>query len=271
MRSSKPLSRFATSTTTLPSRGPAGSGSPRSRACGAARPPSPSPRSAEGGRGSWPGGPSHPNAPRPAPRPAASAASRPCAPGPRGARPSSPGTSSSCPRRGRYARGRSRGSTRRRCREVAVVGDRQHRTGVRGEVLLEPEHALRVEVVRRLVEQEQVRPAQQELAQRHAAPLAPGQVHDRKVRRRAAQCVHRLLELRVDLPRVGVVEHLLQLAELLHELVAVVGGHLFGDGVVPVEFGLDLAEALLDVAEDGLLLVQRGSCWRMPTVAPGCR
>ena len=137
------------------------------------------------------------------------------------------------------------------------MGDRQDRARVAGEVLLEPEHALRVEVVGRLVEQEQVRLAQQQLAQRHPAPLAPGQVHDRKVRRRAAQRVHRLLELGVDLPGVGVVEDLLQLAHLLHELVAVVGRHLLGDRVVPVEFGLDLAEALLDVAEDGLLLVQR--------------
>ena len=115
-------------------------------------------------------------------------------------------------------------------------------------MLLEPQHALRVEVVGRLVEQEQVGLAQQELAQRDPAALATGQVDDRSVRRRAAQRVHRLLELGVDLPRVGVVQDLLQLAELLHELVGVVGGHLLGDRVVPVELRLDLAEPLLDVA-----------------------
>ena len=102
-------------------------------------------------------------------------------------------------------------------------------------MLLEPQHGLGVEVVGGLVEQQQVGLAQQQLAQRDAAPLAAGQVRDRLVRRRAAQRVHRLLELGVDLPGVGVVELLLQLAHLLHELVGVIGGHLLGDLVVAVE------------------------------------
>ena len=53
------------------------------------------------------------------------------------------------------------------------------------------------------------------------------------------------------------IQDLLQLAHLLHELVGVVGGHQLGDLVEAVELLLDLSEALLHVAEDGLLLVQR--------------
>jgi hypothetical protein len=83
-------------------------------------------------------------------------------------------------------------------------------------VLLEPLHALGVQVVGRLVQQEQVGLGQQQLAQRHATPLAAGQVGHRLVRRRAAQRIHRLLELRVDVPRIGVVELLLQPAHFLH-------------------------------------------------------
>ncbi len=108
-----------------------------------------------------------------------------------------------------------------------------------------------------LVEQQQVGLAQQQLAQRDTAALTTGEVGDRLVRRRAAQRVHRLLELRVDVPRVGVVELLLELAHLLHQLVRVVGRHELGDLVEPVQFDLDLAEALLDVAADRLLLVER--------------
>jgi hypothetical protein len=76
-------------------------------------------------------------------------------------------------------------------------------------------------------------------------------------RRRAAQRVHRLLELRVEVPRVGVVELLLQPAHLFHQLVGIVGGHQFGDFVEPVELDFDVAEPFFDIAANGLLLVQR--------------
>ena len=52
------------------------------------------------------------------------------------------------------------------------------------------------------------------------------------------------------------VELLLELAHLLHQLVGVVGGHQLGDLVVPVELGLDVADAVLDVLADGLVLVE---------------
>ena len=135
------------------------------------------------------------------------------------------------------------------------MGDGQDRALVVGEVLLEPQHALGVEVVGGLVEQQQVGLGQQQLAQRDAALLATGQVGDGLVGRRAAQRVHRLLELRVEVPGVGRVQLLLQLTHLLHQLVGVVGGHQLGDLVVPVELGLD-RHALLDVLADGLVLVE---------------
>lgn len=137
------------------------------------------------------------------------------------------------------------------------MGDREHGALVLRQVLLEPVHALGVEVVGRLVEQQQIGLAQQQLAQRDPAALTTGEVGDRLVRRRAAQRVHRLFELGVQVPGVGVVQILLELAHLLHELVGVVGGHEFGDLVEAIQLHLDLAHALLDVAADGLLLVER--------------
>ncbi len=140
--------------------------------------------------------------------------------------------------------------------EVPVVRDGQHGARVRREELLEPQHRLGVEVVGGLVEEQQVGLAQQQLAQRDTAALTTGEVGDGLVRRRAAQRVHGLLELRVEIPRVGVIELLLELAHLLHQLVGVVGGHELGDFVEAVELDLDLAEAFLDVLLDRLLLVE---------------
>lgn len=137
------------------------------------------------------------------------------------------------------------------------MGDCQDGALVLGEVLFEPEDALGVEVVGRLVEQQQVGLGQQQLAQRDAAALTTRKVGDGLVGRRAAQRVHRLFQLGVDVPRVGGVELLLELAHLLHQLVGVVGGHQLGDLVVAVELRLD-RDAVLHVLADRLGLVQRG-------------
>jgi hypothetical protein len=75
------------------------------------------------------------------------------------------------------------------------VGDGDDRAGVLGEVLLQPLHALRVQVVGGLVEQQQVGRLEQQLAQRDPAALTTGELGDVGVRRRAAQRVHRQLEL----------------------------------------------------------------------------
>ena len=151
--------------------------------------------------------------------------------------------------------------------EVPVVGHGEHGAGVLGEVLLEPEHALGVEVVGGLVEEQQVGLLQQELAERDAALLTAGEHRHLLVAGRAAQRIHRLVELRVEVPRVGRVDGLLQGAHLGEERVEVgVGlGHRERDLVEPVELRLDRADALLHVLEHGL------RSRRAPAPASGCR
>ena len=129
------------------------------------------------------------------------------------------------------------------------------------EVLLEPEHALGVEVVGGLVEQQQVGLLQQQLAQRDAALLTTGEVRDGRRPAAGAQRVHRLLELGVEVPRVGGVDLLLQRAHLGEQRVEVgVGvGHRGRDLVEAVDLRLDRADALLDVLEHGLGLVERAA------------
>jgi hypothetical protein len=99
--------------------------------------------------------------------------------------------------------------------EVAVVRDGDHGARVLLEEALEPRHRLRVEVVGGLVEQQQVGALEQQPAQRDAAALAARDLRDVGVGRRAAQRVHRDLELAVQLPQVVVVHAVLDLGLLL--------------------------------------------------------
>ena len=142
--------------------------------------------------------------------------------------------------------------------EVAVVSDGDDGARVGGQVLLQPQHGLGVEVVGGLVQEQQVGGLEEQLAQGHAAALATGQVPHLGVRRGAAQGVHGLLELGVEVPGVRGVDLGLERAHLLHEGVEIGIGvrHGGGDLVESVELALDLGHALLDVAEHRLVLVQ---------------
>ncbi len=143
--------------------------------------------------------------------------------------------------------------------KVAIVRDGEHRAGVVLEELLQPQHRLGIQVVRRLVEQQQVGRLEQQAAQRHAATLAAGKHVHGHVGIRALQRVHRLGELAVQVPAVRRVDLVLQLAHLVHERVEIgVGlGHLLADLVEALNLGDDVGEGHLHVLEDGLVLVER--------------
>ena len=114
-------------------------------------------------------------------------------------------------------------------------------------------------MVGRFVEQQQVGLAQQQLGERHAALFTAREIVDRGIARRAAQRVHRLLDLGFEVPQVLRVDHVLQLAGLLGILVVVVGhqrvvlvedrllgGHAFHDIAHDIERGIELRLLLRD-------------------------
>ena len=98
------------------------------------------------------------------------------------------------------------------------MGDGQHAAGVLRQVPLEPLHGLGVEVVGRLVEQQQVGLLEQQLAQRDPPALAAGELVDQPSgggqRSASIACSSRAVEV----PRVGVVEVGLQVAHLGEQL-----------------------------------------------------
>ena len=144
--------------------------------------------------------------------------------------------------------------------EVAVVGDRDDGARVFLEEALEPVDRLGVEVVGRFVEQQQVGVAEQQSGQRDAALLAAGQGRDVGVVRRAAQGVHRDVDVALEVPGVGggdpVLERGLPRADRLVVGVGVgPGGH---HRVVLVDECLDLGHAVEHVALDVLGRVELG-------------
>ena len=110
-----------------------------------------------------------------------------------------------------------------------------------------------------LVEKQQVGGLEQQTAQRHATTLAAGEHVHRHIGVGALQRVHGLGQLAVQVPAVGRVDGVLQLAHLLHKRVEVGVGlaHERADLVEAGDVGLHVGERHLDVLKDGLVLVQR--------------
>ncbi len=156
--------------------------------------------------------------------------------------------------------------------EVAVVRDRDDRAGVLLEEALEPRHRLGVEVVGRLVEQQQVGAREQQAAERDPALLAAGQVGDVGVVGRAAQRVHGDLDVAFERPGVGGVDLVLEGGLLLADLVVVgVGvGPLGHHVVVLVDDRLHLGDTVHHVALDVLVGVELGLLAQVADGESGC-
>ena len=81
-------------------------------------------------------------------------------------------------------------------------------------------------MIGRLVEQQELRLLEKELAQRHAPPLAAGKLGDVGVVRRTAQGVHRKIDLGIEVPQPLGLDLVLQLGHLVGSFIGVVGGEL---------------------------------------------
>ena len=143
--------------------------------------------------------------------------------------------------------------------EVTVVRHRDHRPLVLAQVRFQPLDTLGVEVVCRLVQQEDVRLLQQQAAQGHPAAFSAGEVADQGVVGRAAQRVHRPLELGVDVPAAQVVDFLRQFALALDQRVHLVVVHrleeLHRDVVVLLQGVHHILHPFLDDFQDRLVRV----------------
>ncbi len=142
------------------------------------------------------------------------------------------------------------------------MGDGHHGAFVFVQELLEPGHRFGIEVIGGLIEQQQVGTRQQEPAQGDAATLAARQPGHVGIPRRAAQGVERDLDGALQLPAVGGVDLLLQLALLGDQGVHLVVGELLGEArrdlLEPVEQPLHPGDPLEHVAHDVLGGIELG-------------
>ncbi len=140
------------------------------------------------------------------------------------------------------------------------MGDCHHRALVVLEEALEPGDRLGVEVVRRLVEQEEIRRREKQPAQRYSTALSTRQRGDVAVAVGQAQCVHGAVESGVEAPRVVTVDLLLD-GRLLGEKRIEVGvglGEGGRNGIEAIEQVTERAHAVLDVAAHVLGRVELG-------------
>ncbi len=117
------------------------------------------------------------------------------------------------------------------------------RAGVFLEMALQPGDGLGVEVVGRLVEQEDVRLTQQQAAEGDATAFAAGENGDGRIAGRAAQGIHRQFEPAVQVPSVECVEPVLDFGLARHQFVHLLGGEVFAEAHVD---GVELGQGVHD-------------------------
>ncbi len=119
------------------------------------------------------------------------------------------------------------------------MGDADDRAGEFFERLLEPRDRLGVQVIRRFVEEQEVRLLEKDAAERDAALLTTGELGDIGIAGRQAKRVHRNFDSAIELPGVVGVDLVLKLALLFEHLVHLIVVHrlseFFADGVEAIE------------------------------------
>ena len=144
------------------------------------------------------------------------------------------------------------------------MGNGDDRTLILLQMLLQPVDAFGVKVVRRLVEQQHIGLLKEQTAECDAATLSTRKVRYRQIALWTAQCIHRTVQSRVDVPGICCIDDILQFSLSLHQFVHLVGirvilllSELHVDVVVFFQCIIDLLYAFHDILFHGLCLVER--------------
>ncbi len=106
------------------------------------------------------------------------------------------------------------------------MGDQDHAAGIFAQMAFQPAGGFGIQMIGRLVEQQNVGRIEQQPAQRHPAPLAARQRGHVGRAVGAAQRIHRLVDLAVEIPKPLRLDLVLQLGHLVGGFVGVIGRDL---------------------------------------------
>ena len=136
------------------------------------------------------------------------------------------------------------------------MGDHQHRARIFLEVVFQPVDAFGIEMVGRLVEQQDRGLLDQQTGQCDTALFTARQALHRPIPRRAAQRFHGDFQLIVERPAINRIDLALQLAHLVHQGVEIDVfwrvAHDVADFVETIDQISNLARAILDVFQHRL-------------------
>ena len=157
--------------------------------------------------------------------------------------------------------------------EVAIVGHRDDRAGVHLQRPFQPGHRLGVEMVGRLVQEEQVGLGEEQAAERDPPSLTTRERGDVGVARRESERIHGDLEGPVELPRSGGIDLGLEVGLLGQQRIDVGVGVTEGGAhrVVPVDQLLRLAHTFGHVPGDVLGFVELRLLRQVADREPGVR
>ena len=150
------------------------------------------------------------------------------------------------------------------------MGHGDYRSLILLQVLLQPVDTLGIEVVGWFVEEEYVGLLQEQAAECHTSALTSRQVGHSPVSWRTVECIHRTLQLGVDVPCVGGIDDILHLSLSLHQLVHLVGiavvflqSELLVDVFIFSECIIYFLHTLHHVLLHGFLFVKRWVLWQV--------
>ena len=105
------------------------------------------------------------------------------------------------------------------------MGNKNHSTGIVHQIVLQPGDGFCIEMVRRLIKQQHIGGRQQQFAQRDTTALPTRQLGHIGITHRTPQCIHRHLDLTVQIPKVLSVNYVLEAGHLLSRLLGIVHGN----------------------------------------------
>ncbi len=130
-------------------------------------------------------------------------------------------------------------------KEVAVVGDGNHRPGIALQVVFEPGDRFGIEVVGGLIQEQYVRRLQQEAAERHPPLFATGKLPHGGIAGWAAKSIHGHFQPRIQIPGIKSIELFLDFPLARDQPIHLVVSHRFCKGLVDsVKFVQQIDNAL---------------------------